>query len=145
MRGEGTGKGKGGTHIRNRQRTNNTPLPQIPKPQRIRALLARSRLQNAQRHDKIARQNHVLVPIDCQPVGGELLAEDVERAGDVLGMLGDDVVVCVCLDEAAGGGADGRWRFAVSEVGGEDTGEGELYYARREGGREGKKGSVQPR
>lgn len=56
-------------------------------------------LQDRDRHDKVGCQDEVVLKIDAETVGRELLAEDVEHAGDIFRPLVDDVVVGIRFDE----------------------------------------------
>ena len=55
---------------------------------------------------RLSSQDDVLVPVDCETVGRELLAEDVECGVNIFGPLVNDVEVGVSLDEATRGGTD---------------------------------------
>lgn len=54
-------------------------------------------LQDGDGNNEVRCQHDVLLPVDTEAVGGELLAQDVECAGDILGPFVDDVVVLICL------------------------------------------------
>ena len=60
---------------------------------------AQGRLENGQGNDEVAGEEDVVLPVDTQAVGRELLPEDVERAGDILGPLVNNVEVAVRLHE----------------------------------------------
>lgn len=78
-----------------------------PQAERVGLLDAERRdgLEDGHGDDKVRGQHDVVLKVDAQAVGAELLAEDVERALDILGPLVDDVTAGVSLDQAAGGAA----------------------------------------
>jgi hypothetical protein len=55
---------------------------------------------------EVGCEDDVLVEVDGEAVGRELLAENVERGAYVFGPLVDDVEVGVCLDKTTGRGAN---------------------------------------
>ena len=61
----------------------------------------RGGLEDGDGYDEVAGQYDVLVEVDAQAVGRELLAKDVEGRADIFGPLVDDVEVCIGFDEAA--------------------------------------------
>lgn len=68
---------------------------------------SRGRLENGDGNNEVGREDDVLVPVDGEAVGGELLAEDIEGSRNVFWPFVDDIEIGVSLDKAAGGGTDG--------------------------------------
>ena len=89
---------------------------EVPETKSISILSAQARLEDAKRDNEIRGQDKILLEVDGEAVGRELLAENVESALDILGPLVDDVEVGISLDETAGRSTDG-----TTHVGDEET------------------------
>jgi len=89
---------------------------EVPETKSISILSAQARLEDAKRDNEIRGQDKILLEVDGETVGRELLAENVESALDILGPLVDDVEVGISLDETAGRSTDG-----TTHVGDEET------------------------
>lgn len=92
------------------------PVLEVPEPESRSLLDAESGLENAERHNKVRSQDDLLLKVDAEAVGVELLAENVEGALNIFGPLVDDVTSGVRLDEAAGRGADGATHVSDEEA-----------------------------
>jgi hypothetical protein len=89
---------------------------QVPEAESVGMLDSQAGLQDGDRNDEVRCQDDVLLPVDTETVGRELLAENVECASDILGPFVDDVVVGICFYEASRGCSYGR-----AHVGNEET------------------------
>lgn len=89
---------------------------EVPEAQGVGMDYAQAGLEDSDWDDEVRGENQVVLPVDGETVGGKGLAEDVDGAGQVLGVLRNDVEVLVGLDETTWGGTDG-----VTHVGDEET------------------------
>lgn len=80
---------------------------QVPKTQCVSTTNSRAGLQNTDGLHKVRCQNELLLPVDGQPVRGELLIQDVEDSWDILGPLVNDIKLVVGLDKTTRRSAQG--------------------------------------
>lgn len=89
---------------------------EVPQAQGIGLLDTKSGLENGDGNDKVRGENNLLVKVDAEAVGRELLAENVEGTLDILGPLVDDVATGISLNKTARSSANG-----TAHVGDEET------------------------
>lgn len=91
------------TTIGNSDGVGDSTVRKPPEAKSIGSLNTKSRLENGDRNDKVRGKDQIVLKIDGETVGRELLAENVQGAFDVFRPLVDDVVVLVGLDQATRG------------------------------------------
>jgi hypothetical protein len=81
---------------------------ELPEAQRVRLHNARgaSGFEDRDGYNEVRGEDDVVLVIDGEAVGRELLAEDVQRGGYIFGPLMDDVEVGIGFNEAARRSAD---------------------------------------
>ena len=79
---------------------------EVPKTESVSPLDTSSGLKDGQRDDEVRGEDELVLPVDAQTMGRELLLKDVESALGVLRPLVENVTLGVSLNETAGGGAD---------------------------------------
>lgn len=95
--------------IRDGNRGDDLARAEFPEAKRISFLDAGNArgLEDRDGHDEVGCQDDVVLEVDGQAMRAELLAEDVEGRGNILGPLVDDVELGISLNEAAGRSTDG--------------------------------------
>jgi len=95
--------------IRDGNRGDDLARAEFPEAKRIGFLDAGNArgLEDRDGHDEVGCQDDVVLEVDGQAMRAELLAEDVEGRGNILGPLVDDVELGISLNEAAGRSTDG--------------------------------------
>jgi len=88
--------------VGNRDGADDGSCVQFPKAESVSVLDTERRFQDGDRDDEVGCQHHVVLEIDAQTMGRELLAQNVESSRDVFGPLVNNVEVGVRLDESAG-------------------------------------------
>ena len=73
------------------------------------------RLQNSNRLHKVRSKDQLLLPVDAQTVGRELLTQDVEGTLDILWPLVNDVKIGISLNETTGAGSNRRTHVGNKE------------------------------
>lgn len=103
------------TTVGNGQGADDGALLEVPEAEGVGVDDAGAGLEDRDGDDEVGGQDQVGFPVDGETVGSKGLAEDVDGAGQILRVLGDDVEVLVGLDKATWGGTDGGWE--VLELG----------------------------
>lgn len=66
------------TYVRKGDRVDNLTVVERPEPERVCPLNAERWLENGDGNDKVTGQDDVLVKVNIQSMGTELLAQDVQ-------------------------------------------------------------------
>lgn len=88
-----------GTHVRDGDGRNDRPVRQVPQSQGAGLLNTQGRLEDRDGNNKVRGQDDALIEVNSQTVGAELLAENVQRASNILRPLVNDISLGVRLDE----------------------------------------------
>ena len=105
-----------GTYIRDGESTDDSPCLQVPEAQRIICNDTQASLEDRKWYNVVRSKNDALVPVYGKTVRIEKVCKDVGLAGGVLGLLGDDVKVIVCLNQTAWRGSTGGCTHLVSTL-----------------------------
>ena len=97
--------GRERTYVRDLDGADNFPLAEVPQSESVGLLNSEGRLEDRDGGDEVGGQHDVLLEVDGKTVRNELLLEDTENAGDILGPFVDNVEVGIGLNKTARGGA----------------------------------------